>query len=216
MGTTFSRKARDARQERAGGARQGASPRSSTAPSGAKRSRFRDPKCVAHLHSESGASHAHRPAAGRRRHARAREGLQLADRSQADSKPTSPGRHGPDAHVRSHRPQGEAKGVKSGGLVDFSTRLEIDAAGRIHENRGRVSELMLHEGLRLRALQTRARSGRDQRPDTMIVHVVAPQAGSRAGVRRRRRRAAPAAPAEPAVIKRQDEKAKKSIAIGGS
>jgi large subunit ribosomal protein L25 len=111
--------------------------------------------------------------------------------------------------------KGEAKGVKQqGGIVDFVHReIEIECLpGDIPENiTVDVSELLLHEGIRVRDLQT---EGAKWKPtsdaDMMIVHVVAPKAeevpaAAEAAV------AAPTAPAEPEVIKKgkpekEDEK----------
>jgi large subunit ribosomal protein L25 len=101
--------------------------------------------------------------------------------------------------------KGEARGVKQqGGIVDFVNReVEIEVLpGDIPENiTVDVSELMLHEGVRVRDLQT---TGAKWTPvsdaDMMIVHVVAlkaeeePAAAEAAAV--------PGAPAEPEVIKK--------------
>jgi large subunit ribosomal protein L25 len=102
--------------------------------------------------------------------------------------------------------KGEAKGVKQqGGIVDFVNReIEIEVLpGDIPESiTVDVSELMLHEGVRVRDLRT---EGDKWKPisddDMMIVHVVtlkieeeAPAAEAAA--------ATPAAPAEPEVIKK--------------
>jgi large subunit ribosomal protein L25 len=102
--------------------------------------------------------------------------------------------------------KGEAKGVKQqGGIVDFVNReIEIEVLpGDIPENiTVDVSELMLHEGVRVRDLGT---EGAKWKPisdeDMMIVHVVtlkieeeAPAAEAVA--------ATPAVPAEPEVIKK--------------
>ena len=105
--------------------------------------------------------------------------------------------------------KGEAKGVKQqGGIVDFVNRdIEIEVLpGDIPENiTVDVSELMLHEGLRVRDLKIEgAKWTAVSEPDTMIVHVVAPKAeepeptAEAAAVAA----AAPAAPAEPEVIKK--------------
>jgi large subunit ribosomal protein L25 len=102
--------------------------------------------------------------------------------------------------------KGEAKGVKQqGGIVDFVNReIEIECLpGDIPESiTVDVSELMLHEGIRVRDLQTEgAKWTPISEPDTMLVHVVAPKAEEEpapvaAEV------AAPVAPAEPEVIKK--------------
>ena len=102
--------------------------------------------------------------------------------------------------------KGEAKGVKQqGGIVDFVNReIEIEVLpGDIPENiTVDITELMLHEGVRVRDLHT---EGAKWKPvsdaDMMIVHVVAlkveeeaPAADAAA--------AAPGAAAEPEVIKK--------------
>jgi large subunit ribosomal protein L25 len=101
--------------------------------------------------------------------------------------------------------KGEARGVKQqGGIVDFVNR-EIDIEvlpGDIPEHIDvDVSELMLHQGLRVRDIAT---EGVKWKPvtdaDTMIVHVVALKAEEPAAADAAA--AAPAAPAEPEVIKK--------------
>ena len=103
--------------------------------------------------------------------------------------------------------KGEARGVKQqGGIVDFVHReIEIEVLpGDIPENiTVDVSELMLHEGVRVRDLKTEgAKWTAVSEPDMMIVHVVAlkieeePVAADAAAA------AVPAAPAEPEVIKK--------------
>ena len=114
--------------------------------------------------------------------------------------------------------KGEARGVKQqGGIVDFVHReIEIEVLpGDIPENiTVDVSELMLHEGVRVRDLKVEgAKWTAVSEPDMMIVHVVAlkieeePVAADAAAA------AVPAAPAEPEVIKKgkadkEDEKEK--------
>src|SRR5918999_3681703 len=73
--------------------------------------------------------------------------------------------------------KGEARGVKQqGGIVDFVTRdIEIEVLpGDIPENiTVDVSELMLHEGLRVRDLRTEGAKWKPiSDPDMMLVHVV--------------------------------------------
>ena len=107
--------------------------------------------------------------------------------------------------------KGEARGVKQqGGIVDFVTRdLEIECLpGEIPEHVDvDVSELMLHQGVRVRDLQAgNWKSVTD--PDTMIAHVVSVKAEEPAAAEAG---AAPAAAtAEPEVIKKgkkeEDEK----------
>jgi large subunit ribosomal protein L25 len=104
--------------------------------------------------------------------------------------------------------KGEAKGVKvQGGMLDFVTRelqvqcLPTDIPEHIDID---VSELMLHQAIRLRELPENPKWKALNDPDTMLVHVVMPKAeeaaapaeGEVAAV------AAPAAPAEPEVIKK--------------
>jgi large subunit ribosomal protein L25 len=100
--------------------------------------------------------------------------------------------------------KGEAKGVKQqGGIVDFETRdLEIECLpSDIPENIAvDVSELMLHQGVRVRDLQTTGKWTAVTEPDTMIVHVVSLKAEEPAAAEAA---AAPAAgAAEPEVIKK--------------
>ena len=105
--------------------------------------------------------------------------------------------------------KGEAKGVKQqGGIVDFVNRdVEIEVLpGDIPENIVvDVSELMLHEGVRVRDLKTEgAKWTAVSDGDTMIVHVVPPKAEEPepAAADAAAAAAAPAAPAEPEVIKK--------------
>jgi large subunit ribosomal protein L25 len=101
--------------------------------------------------------------------------------------------------------KGEPKGVKQqGGIVDFVNReievecLPADIPEHVDID---ISELMLHQGIRVRDLPQTDKWTPVSEPDTMIVHVVnvkveeAPAADAAAG-------AAPAAAAEPEVIKK--------------
>jgi large subunit ribosomal protein L25 len=102
---------------------------------------------------------------------------------------------------------GEAKGVKAqGGLVDFVHReivvecLPADIPEHITVD---VTELMLHDGVRVRDLPTGGTWKPVSDPDMLIVHVVAPKveaepAAAEAGAAA----AAPGAAAEPEVIKK--------------
>lgn len=105
--------------------------------------------------------------------------------------------------------RGEAKGVKQqGGLLDFVTRdvqvqcLPTDIPEHIVID---VSELMLHQAIRVRDLPVDPKWKALSDADTMLIHVVVPKAeevpaapeGEAAAVA-----AAPAAPAEPEVIKK--------------
>ena len=104
--------------------------------------------------------------------------------------------------------KGEAKGVKQqGGIVDFVNReIEIEVLpGDIPENiTVDVSELMMHEGIRVRDLSLEgAKWTPISEPDTMIVHVVPPKAEEpEPTADAAAAAAAPAAPAEPEVIKK--------------
>jgi large subunit ribosomal protein L25 len=103
--------------------------------------------------------------------------------------------------------KGEAKGVKQqGGIVDFVNReIEIEVLpGDIPENiTVDVSELMLHEGVRVRDLQTEgSRWKATSEADLMIVHVVAPRAEEVAAPVEAVAAAGAVAPAEPEVIKK--------------
>ena len=104
---------------------------------------------------------------------------------------------------------GEPKGAKlQGGMLDFVTRelqvqcLPKDIPEHIDVD---VSELMLHQAVRLRDLPENPKWKALNEPDTMLVHVVLPKAeevaapaeGEAAAVA-----AVPGAPAEPEVIKK--------------
>ena len=103
--------------------------------------------------------------------------------------------------------KGEPKGVKQqGGILEFVRReIEISCLpGDIPEHvEVDVSELMLHQGIRVRDLPTTGKWKAVSDAEMMIVHVVtikveeAPAADAAAATA-----AAPAAPAEPEVIKK--------------
>ena len=103
--------------------------------------------------------------------------------------------------------KGEPKGVKQqGGLLDFVTRdvqvqcLPTDIPERIDVD---VSELMLHEAIRVRDLPQDPKWKPLTDPDTMIVHVILPKAEEAAAETPEAEAAtATAAPAEPEVIKK--------------
>ena len=105
--------------------------------------------------------------------------------------------------------RGEATGVKQqGGLLDFVTReievqcLPTDIPERIEVD---VTELMLHQAVRLRDLPQNPKWKALNDPDTMIVHVVVPKAEEAAATPEAEAAAAAgaaAAPAEPEVIKK--------------
>jgi large subunit ribosomal protein L25 len=99
---------------------------------------------------------------------------------------------------------GEAKGIKSqGGVVDFVHRevvLECLPADIPEHITVDVTELMLHDGVRVRDLPTGGKWKPLSDGDMLIVHVVAPKVEAEpapADVA-----AAPTAPAEPEVIKK--------------
>jgi large subunit ribosomal protein L25 len=99
--------------------------------------------------------------------------------------------------------KGDAKGVKvQGGIVDFVTReIEIEVLpGDIPENiEVDISELMLHQGIRIRDLNLEgAKWTPVSEGDTMIVHVVALKAEEPAPGAE----VAPGTAAEPEVIKK--------------
>jgi len=101
--------------------------------------------------------------------------------------------------------KGEPKGVKQqGGIVDFVSReievecLPADIPKNIDID---ISELMLHQGVRVRDLPQDGKWKAVSDPDLMIVHVVAPKAEEVAAPEAVAG-AAPAAAAEPEVIKK--------------
>jgi large subunit ribosomal protein L25 len=102
---------------------------------------------------------------------------------------------------------GEAKGVKAeGGIVDFVHRdvvLECLPADIPEHITVDISELALHDGVRVRDLQTGGKWKPVSEPDMLIVHVITvkveeePAAADAAAAA-----ATPATPAEPEVIKK--------------
>jgi large subunit ribosomal protein L25 len=113
--------------------------------------------------------------------------------------------------------KGEPKGVKlQGGLLDFVTRdiqvqcLPTDIPEHIDVD---VTELMLHQSIRVRELAVDPKWKPITDGDTMLVHVVMPKAEESAAAATTE--AAPAAAAEPEVIKKgkteekEEEKGKK-------
>jgi large subunit ribosomal protein L25 len=108
--------------------------------------------------------------------------------------------------------KGEPKGVKlQGGLLDFVTRdiqvlcLPTDIPEHIDVD---VSEMMLHESIRVRELAVDPKWKAVTDGETMLVHVVMPKAEESATAAATDAAAAPAATAEPEVIKKgkTDEK----------
>jgi large subunit ribosomal protein L25 len=100
---------------------------------------------------------------------------------------------------------GEPKGVKQqGGVLEFIRReievecLPADIPEHIEID---VSELMLHQGLRVRDILADAKWKAVSDPDMMLVHVIMPKA-EEVATPADAVAAAPAAPAEPEVIKK--------------
>jgi large subunit ribosomal protein L25 len=109
--------------------------------------------------------------------------------------------------------KGESKGVKQqGGLLDFVTReIEVECLPTdIPENiTVDVSELMLHESIRLRDLPVDPKWKAISEGDTMLVHIIVPKAEEEpAAATAEAGAATAAAAAEPEVIKKgkTDEK----------
>jgi large subunit ribosomal protein L25 len=96
--------------------------------------------------------------------------------------------------------RGEPKGVKQqGGLLEFIRReieiecLPADIPEHVEVD---VSELMLHQGIRVRDLAHSDKWTAKSDPEMMLVHVILPKAEEVAAA------ATPTAPAEPEVIKK--------------
>jgi large subunit ribosomal protein L25 len=103
--------------------------------------------------------------------------------------------------------KGEPKGVKQqGGILEFIRReIEIECLpADIPENiEMDVSELMLHQGIRVRDLMTNPKWKAISDADLMLVHVILPKAEeAAASAAETAAVAAPAAPAEPEIIKK--------------
>jgi len=101
---------------------------------------------------------------------------------------------------------GEPKGVKlQGGVLDFVTRdiqvlsLPTDIPEHIDVD---VSEMMLHQSIRLRDLPENPKWTIVSEPETMVVHIVMPKVEEVAAPAGEAAAAAPAAGAEPEVIKK--------------
>jgi large subunit ribosomal protein L25 len=114
--------------------------------------------------------------------------------------------------------KGDAKGVKQqGGLLDFVTReIEVECLPtNIPENiTVDVSEMMLHDSIRVRDLPVDPKWKAISDGDTMLVHIVMPKAEEEpAAATAEAGAAAAASPAEPEVIKKgkeeKEEKEKK-------
>jgi large subunit ribosomal protein L25 len=101
--------------------------------------------------------------------------------------------------------KGEPKGVKQqGGVLEFIRReIEIECLpGEIPENvEIDVSDLMLHQGVRVREIAPDAKWKPKSDPDMMLVHVIMPKAEEVAAPADAAA-AAPTAPVEPEVIKK--------------
>ena len=102
--------------------------------------------------------------------------------------------------------KGEPKGVKQqGGLVEFIRReieiecLPADIPEHVEID---ISELMLHEGVRVRDIAADAKWKSISDPDMMLVHVILPKAEEVAATPEVAAAAATATPAEPEVIKK--------------
>lgn len=111
--------------------------------------------------------------------------------------------------------RGEARGVKQqGGLLDFVHReievecLPADIPEKIEVD---VSELMLHQGIRLRDLAENAKWTPLDEPDTLLVHVIAPKAEIEEPTPEAA--AAAAAPAEPELIKKGKAEKEEEAAV---
>jgi large subunit ribosomal protein L25 len=111
--------------------------------------------------------------------------------------------------------KGEPKGVKQqGGIVDFVNReievecLPADIPEHVDID---VSELMLHQGIRVRDLPADAKWKPVSEPDMMIVHVVTVKAEAEPAPEAAAAAPAAGAPAEPEVIKKgkKEEEEKK-------
>jgi len=101
---------------------------------------------------------------------------------------------------------GEPKGVKQqGGLLEFVRReIVIECLpGDIPEHvEANVSELMLHQGIRVRDVATNPKWKAITEGEAMLVHVIMPKAEEAAPAAEGAAAAAPATPAEPEVIKK--------------
>jgi len=102
--------------------------------------------------------------------------------------------------------KGESKGVKQqGGLLDFVTReIEVECLPTdIPENiTVDVSEMMLHDSIRVRDLSVDPKWKAISEGDTMLVHIVMPKAEEEPAAATAEAGAAAATTAEPEVIKK--------------
>ena len=101
---------------------------------------------------------------------------------------------------------GDAKGVKAqGGVVDFVHRdlvIEVLPADIPEHITVDVTELMLHDGVRVRDLPTGGKWKPLSDADMLIVHVIAPKVEEEPVAADAAAAATPATPAEPEVIKK--------------
>jgi large subunit ribosomal protein L25 len=101
--------------------------------------------------------------------------------------------------------KGEPKGVKQqGGILEFIRReIAIECLpGDIPEHvEIDVSELMLHQGVRVREIATNVKWTTKSDPDMMLLHVILPKAEEAAATAEAEAAATVAVPAEPEVIK---------------
>jgi large subunit ribosomal protein L25 len=102
---------------------------------------------------------------------------------------------------------GEARGVKAeGGIVDFVHRevtIEVLPADIPEAITVDISNLGLHDGVRVRDLDSGGKWTPVSEPDTLIVHIVAPRVEAEpAPADAAAAAAGPVAPAEPEVIKK--------------
>jgi large subunit ribosomal protein L25 len=102
--------------------------------------------------------------------------------------------------------KGEPKGVKQqSGILEFIRReiavecLPADIPEHVEVD---VSELMLHQGIRVRDIPQNPKWKALTEPDAMIVHVIMPKAEEAPATAEATAAAATATPAEPEVIKR--------------
>ena len=107
--------------------------------------------------------------------------------------------------------KGEPKGVKQqGGILELIRReieiecLPVDIPEHVEID---VSELMLHQGVRVRDIAADARWKSVSDPDMMLVHVILPKAEEVAATPEVTAAAATATPAEPEVLKKGKKEA---------
>src|SRR4051812_36516024 len=101
---------------------------------------------------------------------------------------------------------GEPKGVKQqGGVLEFIRReivIEVLPADIPEHIDVDVTELMLHQGVRVRDVATNAKWKPVSEPDLMLVHVIMPKVEEAAATTDAAAGAATATPAEPEVMKK--------------